>query len=112
MNRNYETTTCGTCPHTGQICLQGHELLTRLSHAIAAAGHALEDDFQMNGTACVQGCGKTCQLIWRGERGAAWLFGDVGEGADMDQLIAAQQAGYRATGAVIATRMAQAHARI
>lgn len=81
-------TTCIPCRHNGQPCAPGYALLKQLRAAIAAAGGAVGDDFEISGTVCNAACDRPCRLAYRGNCAGGYLFGDVAEGEDIDCLMA------------------------
>ena len=49
--KTHHLTATTTCPHTGQPCTPGIDLVRNLTRAIALADGAVADDFSLSGTA-------------------------------------------------------------
>lgn len=78
---------CTTCRHTGTTCRPGYDLIAKLNAALAAAGPALSDDFQVSGTSCLAGCGRPCTVAFCAGTKATYLFGDIAKDCDIAALV-------------------------
>lgn len=87
----HRITVCTSCRHYGSVCRPGYELIERLRSAIAAAGDAVQDNFEISGVACMAGCDRPCTVAYHGTRKATYLFGDIDPETDIDDLIAFAQ---------------------
>jgi predicted metal-binding protein len=89
MSRNstHQITVCTSCRHKGENCRPGYELIERLRAAIAAAGEAIPEDFEISGTACMEGCDRPCTVAFFGSRKASYLFGDIDPDQDIADLV-------------------------
>ena len=76
------------CHHSGGSCRPGAVLIRQLHAAIGAAGAALGDDFAISGLARMSGCQTPCTLAYRADKKAAYLFGDIAPGDDIEALVA------------------------
>ncbi|HRK41743.1 MAG TPA: DUF1636 family protein [Gemmobacter sp.] len=76
---------CQDCPHRGGPCLPGLRLLQRLSQAVGQA--AMGPEFEISGHLESESCGQACRLAWRATESGTWVFGDVAEGTDLDDLV-------------------------
>ncbi len=85
--RDHRITICTSCRHKGTHCRPGYELIDRLRQAIAAAGDALTDGFEVSGVACMAGCDRPCTVAYHGTRKATYLFGDIDPATDVEDLI-------------------------
>lgn len=83
----HQVTICTTCKHKGTGCRPGYDLIAQLRVAIAAAGDALSDDFEISGVACMAGCDRPCTVAYHATRKATYLFGDIEADADIDDLV-------------------------
>ena len=88
---NHQITICTSCRHKGSACRPGYELIERLRCAIAAAGDAVPEDFEISGVACMAGCDRPCTVAYHGSRKATYLFGDIDPETDIDDLVAFAQ---------------------
>lgn len=79
---------CTSCKHKGTGCRPGYELIDRLRQAIAAAGDAVSDSFEISGVACMAGCDRPCTVAYHATRKATYLFGDIDPETDIDDLVA------------------------
>ena len=77
---------CIDCRHQGQACLPGLMLMGRLTAAIDSARPGAE--FEISGTAQITACSRPCQIAWRATAQGAWVFGDVADSADLEDLVA------------------------
>lgn len=84
----HRITVCLSCRHKDSDCRPGYELIERLRAAIAAAGDAVSEEFEISGVACMAGCGRPCTVAYHGSRKATWLFGDIDPADDIDDLVA------------------------
>lgn len=85
--REHRITICTSCRHKGSTCRPGYELIERLRAAIAAAGDAVSDSFEISGVACMAGCDRPCTVAYHGTRRATYLFGDIDPDTDIDDLV-------------------------
>ncbi|WP_341366459.1 DUF1636 domain-containing protein [Yoonia sp. BS5-3] len=83
----HRITICTSCRNKGTACRPGYELITRLRQAIAAAGDAIPEDFEISGVACMAGCSHPCTVAYHGTKKASYLFGDIDPGEDIDDLV-------------------------
>ena len=84
---DHRITVCTSCRHKGTECRPGYELIERLRRAIAAAGDAVPETFEISGVACMAGCDRPCTVAYHGTRKATYLFGDIDPQADIDDLV-------------------------
>lgn len=84
----HRITICTSCKHTGTACRPGYELIVRLQKAMAAAGGAVSEKFQVSGVACMAGCDRPCTVAYHGTRKATYLFGDIDPETDIEDLVA------------------------
>lgn len=84
----HRITICTSCRHKGTECRPGYELIERLRQAIARAGDAVTESFEISGVACMAGCDRPCTVAYHGTRKATYLFGDIEPGTDIDDLVA------------------------
>ncbi|APX13788.1 hypothetical protein BWR18_09020 [Tateyamaria omphalii] len=84
----HRITICTSCTHTGTQCRPGYELIERLRTAIADAGDAVTDAFEISGVACMAGCDRPCTVAYHGTRKATYLFGDIDPETDIGDLLA------------------------
>ncbi|MBY5932177.1 DUF1636 domain-containing protein [Tateyamaria omphalii] len=84
----HRITICTSCKHKGTQCRPGYELIERLRAAIADAGDAVTEDFEISGVACMAGCDRPCTVAYHGTRKATYLFGDIDPDTDVDDLLA------------------------
>ncbi|KIC48453.1 DUF1636 domain-containing protein [Tateyamaria sp. ANG-S1] len=84
----HRITICTSCKHKGTECRPGYELIERLRAAIADAGDAVTDDFEISGVACMAGCDRPCTVAYHGTRKATYLFGDIDPETDIGDLLA------------------------
>ena len=77
---------CIDCRHQGEACLPGLMLMGRLTAAIDSA--KLGAEFEISGTAQITACSRPCQLVWRATAQGAWVFGDVADDVDLEDLVA------------------------
>ena len=84
----HRITICTTCRHKGTQCRPGYELIARLRCAIADAGDAVTDSFEVSGVACMAGCDRPCTVAYHGTRKATCLFGDIDLDTDIENLVA------------------------
>ncbi|MEE2944632.1 MAG: DUF1636 domain-containing protein [Pseudomonadota bacterium] len=89
MNRKstHQITVCTSCRHKDQSCRPGYDLIVKLRDAIAAAGDAIPEEFEISGTACMAGCDRPCTVAYFGSRKATYLFGDIDPDQDIDDLV-------------------------
>ena len=91
----HRITICTSCRHKGTDCRPGYELIDRLRKAIAQAGDAVPEDFEISGVACMAGCDRPCTVAYQGTKKATYLFGDIDPDTDIDDLVTfAQQYAY------------------
>ncbi|MEM6406776.1 MAG: DUF1636 domain-containing protein [Pseudomonadota bacterium] len=84
----HRITICTSCKHKGSSCRPGYELIERLRKAIAAAGDAVPEEFEISGVACMAGCDRPCTVAYHGSRKATYLFGDIDPDEDIEDLVA------------------------
>ncbi|MEM6678834.1 MAG: DUF1636 domain-containing protein [Pseudomonadota bacterium] len=86
----HSITVCTRCRRTGQRCLPGYELISRLRAAVDLAQRSglLDADFSVEGVACMAGCDRPCTVAYRADGKSCYLFGDIDEGVDINSLIA------------------------
>ncbi|SMR82137.1 Predicted metal-binding protein [Aliiroseovarius halocynthiae] len=84
---HHHITLCTTCPHTGDTCRVGYDLIKRLRSAIEAAGDTITDAFEISGTACMEDCVRPCTLTYHSTRDASYLFAGVTADDDIYQLV-------------------------
>ena len=84
---DHRITVCTSCRHKGTECRPGYELIERLRRAIAAAGDAVPETFEISGVACMAGCDRPCTVAYHGTRKATYLFGDIDPQTDIDDLV-------------------------
>lgn len=83
----HQITICTSCRHKGIGCRPGYELIERLRQAIAQAGDAIPEQFEISGIACMTGCDRACTVAYHGTRNATYMFGDVTPDADISELV-------------------------
>lgn len=88
---NHKITICTSCKHKGTACQPGFELTEKLRAAMAAAGEAITEDFEISGVACLVGCDRPCTVAYHGSRKATYLFGDVDPDVDVSDLVSFAQ---------------------
>ncbi|MGR3433926.1 MAG: DUF1636 family protein [Shimia sp.] len=88
IHTTHRITVCTSCRHKGTTCRPGYELIARLRRAIADAGDAVPEAFEVSGVACMAGCDRPCTVAYHGTRKATYLFGDVDPETDVDDLVA------------------------
>ncbi|MCJ8311162.1 MAG: DUF1636 domain-containing protein [Rhizobiaceae bacterium] len=92
---DHRITICTSCRHKGKECRPGYELINKLRQAIADAGAAIPEDFQISGVACMAGCDRPCTVAYHGSKKATYLFGDIDPETDIEDLVNfAQQYAY------------------
>ena len=84
----HRITICTSCRHKGTECRPGYELIDRLRRAIAQAGDAVPEAFEISGVACMAGCDRPCTVAYHATRKATYLFGDIDPDTDIDDLVA------------------------
>lgn len=84
---SHRITVCLSCRHKKSTCRPGFELIEKLRQAIAAAGDAIPEDFEISGVACMAGCDRPCTVAYHGSRKATYLFGDIDPKDDIDDLV-------------------------
>lgn len=84
---NHRITICTSCRHKGTECRPGYELIDRLRRAIADAGDAVPEAFEVSGVACMAGCDRSCTVAYHGTKKATYLFGDIDPATDIDDLV-------------------------
>ncbi|GFE50337.1 hypothetical protein So717_20900 [Roseobacter cerasinus] len=84
----HRITICTSCRHKGTTCRPGYELIERLRQAIALAGEAVSDTFEISGVACMAGCDRPCTVAYHGTQKATYLFGDIDPNTDINDLVA------------------------
>lgn len=84
---NHRMTICTSCRHKGTECRPGYELIERLRQAIAEAGDAVPEAFEISGVACMAGCDHPCTVAYHGTKKATYLFGDIDSETDIDDLV-------------------------
>ncbi|MBO9474236.1 DUF1636 domain-containing protein [Shimia sp. R10_1] len=84
---SHRMTICTSCRHTGETCNSGYALIAKLRAAISAAGDNIADDFEIAGTACLDGCDRPCTVGYHATRTASFLFGDITPEEDIDSLM-------------------------
>ena len=83
----HRITICTSCRHKGTECRPGYELIDRLRRAIADAGDAVPEAFEVSGVACMAGCYRPCTVAYHGTKKATYLFGDIDPATDIDDLV-------------------------
>ncbi|MCI5041904.1 MAG: DUF1636 domain-containing protein [Donghicola eburneus] len=83
----HRITICTSCRHKGTECRPGYELIERLRQAIALAGDAIPEAFEVSGVACMAGCDHPCTVAYRGTKKATYLFGDIDPQTDIEDLV-------------------------
>ena len=83
----HRITVCTSCRHKGTECRPGYELIEKLRRAIANAGDAIPEDFEVSGVACMAGCDRPCTVAYHGSKKATYLFGDMDPDVDVDDLV-------------------------
>ena len=83
----HRITVCTSCRHKGTECRPGYELIEKLRRAIADAGDAIPEDFEVSGVACMAGCDRPCTVAYHGSKKATYLFGDMDPDVDVDDLV-------------------------
>ncbi|MEM8592666.1 MAG: DUF1636 domain-containing protein [Pseudomonadota bacterium] len=83
----HQITVCTSCRHKGSTCRPGYELIEKLRRAIAAAGDAVPEEFEISGVACMAGCDRPCTVAYHATRKATYLFGDIDPAEDVDDLV-------------------------
>ncbi|MEM6486856.1 MAG: DUF1636 domain-containing protein [Pseudomonadota bacterium] len=83
-------TVCTRCRRTGERCLPGYELISKLRVAVAVAQRSglLDAAFCIDGVACMAGCDRPCTVAYRADGKGCYLFGDIEGTADIDALVA------------------------
>ncbi|WP_306043888.1 DUF1636 domain-containing protein [Mameliella sp. MMSF_3455] len=84
---NHRITICISCRHKGTECRPGYELIERLRQAIAEAGDAVPEAFEISGVACMAGCDRPCTVAYHGSKKATYLFGDIDPETDIADLV-------------------------
>ncbi|MEY1554972.1 DUF1636 family protein [Yoonia sp. R2331] len=85
---NHRITVCTSCRHKGTECRPGFELIEKLRLAIANAGDAVPEAFEISGVACMAGCDRPCTVAYHGTKKATYLFGDIDPATDVEDLVA------------------------
>lgn len=83
----HRITICTSCRHKGTECRPGYELIVRLRQAIALAGDAVPEGFEISGVACMAGCDRPCTVAYHGTKKATYLFGDIDPATDVADLV-------------------------
>ena len=83
----HRITVCTSCRHKGTECRPGYELIEKLRRAIADAGDAIPEEFEVSGVACMAGCDRPCTVAYHGSKKATYLFGDMDPDVDVDDLV-------------------------
>ena len=95
----HRITICTSCRHKGTECRPGYDLIERLRQAIAKAGDAVPETFEISGVACMAGCDHPCTVAYHGTKKAPYLFGDIDPETDIDDLVSfAKQYAYLSDG--------------
>ena len=95
----HRITICTSCRHKGTECRPGYDLIERLRQAIAKAGDAVPETFEISGVACMAGCDHPCTVAYHGTKKATYLFGDIDPETDIDDLVSfAKQYAYLSDG--------------
>jgi predicted metal-binding protein len=84
---NHRITICTSCRHKGTEYCPGYELIERLRQAIATAGDAVPEAFEISGVACMAGCDHPCTVAYHGTKKATYLFGDIDLETDINDLV-------------------------
>lgn len=61
-------------------------MLEKLRAAVAMT--VLGEEFEISGMATFENCTRPCMAAWRASAKAAWFFGDVDPGVDIEELVA------------------------
>ena len=85
---DHRITICTSCRHKGTECRPGYELIERLRRAIAQAGAAVPEEFEISGVACMAGCDHPCTVAYHSTKKATYLFGDIDPNTDIEDLVA------------------------
>ena len=83
----HRITICTSCRQKGTEGFPGYELIRRLRQAIALAGDAMPETFEVSGIACMAGCDHPCTVAYHGTKKATYLFGDIDVDTDIDDLV-------------------------
>ena len=78
---------CTTCRHNGQTCHPGYGLICKLKSAMAQAVPVVGDEFEISGTADMESCSRPCTLAFKATDKAIYLFGDIEDDTDIDDLV-------------------------
>ena len=84
---DHRITVCTSCRHKGTECRPGYELIDKLRRAIALAGDAVPESFEVSGVACMAGCDHPCTVAYHGTKKATYLFGDIDPETDIEDLV-------------------------
>jgi predicted metal-binding protein len=89
MNRSAEyhlsfATTCRNKHHSCSACIN---FIKALGDAIASARPVSPDDFNAEGFARLNGCDLPCLVGWKADFEKAYVFGDVSEQDNLDDLV-------------------------
>ncbi|MEQ8543212.1 MAG: DUF1636 domain-containing protein [Roseitalea porphyridii] len=89
---NHKITICVSCRHKNgredAQCRPGLALIARLRNALALAGDAIGEDFEISGTVCMAGCDRPCTVAFFGSHKATYLFGDIDPDENIEDLVA------------------------
>ena len=66
----HRITICTSCRHKGTECRPGYDLIERLRQAIAKAGDAVPETFEISVVACMAGCDHPCTVAYHGTKKA------------------------------------------
>jgi predicted metal-binding protein len=84
----HRITICTLCRLTDGPCRPGLALIEKLNQALAASAVTGEQDFTVQGYACLAGCARPCTVAFSASQKATYLFGDMkGDDADIDALV-------------------------
>lgn len=84
---DHRITICTTCRHKGTTCQPGYDLIKKLRQAIAEAGSAVPEAFEISGVACMAGCDRPCTVAYHSTKKATYLFGDIEPETDIEDLV-------------------------
>ncbi|WP_417711468.1 DUF1636 family protein [Roseibium aggregatum] len=87
-NEPHKIFVCTACRHYGQTCQPGYDLICQLKRALQMAVPVVGDDFEISGTANMEGCSRACTVAFKATDKAIYLFGDIDAGeTDIEDLV-------------------------
>lgn len=75
------------CMRTGKPCSPGTGLARCLAQGVDRGAAAIPAAFQLTGVATVRDCVDGCQLTFRVDRDAVWIFGGIAQHRDAEALV-------------------------